>query len=77
MDARTAKRIASDAGLDLYYSTEWASWGLTDPAQNVESLWFSACTLRELTREQFCLHYICVMHERVRGDASGEFPIAS
>jgi hypothetical protein len=77
MDARTAKRMAREAGLDLYYSTEWASWGLVDPALNVESLWLSPSELRGLPRNKFAVQYIAVMQNRIHPDATGEFPIAS
>lgn len=42
MDRRTAKREAEKAGLALYWSTEWRSWGLVDPGARVESEWMSS-----------------------------------
>lgn len=65
MAPRSAKKMAADAGLELYYSTEWQSWGLIDPACDVEGLWLSPSHLRALSREEFKDHYIDVMVERI------------
>jgi hypothetical protein len=65
MDARTAKSDAAKAGLELYYDAQWTSWGLIDPACNVEGLWLSPNQLKDLTRPQFAIHYIAVMHNRI------------
>ncbi len=75
MKPAKAKKTAAAAGLELYYSTEWRSWGLTDPACNVESIWLSPGELREATEPQFGL-YIATMQERINPDAGGPFPIA-
>jgi hypothetical protein len=52
MDARTAKSIARKAGLDLYYDTQWTSWGLIAPGHDVQSEWFSPGSMRDMTRPQ-------------------------
>jgi hypothetical protein len=74
MDARTAKQDARKAGLDLYYSTEWQSWGLIDPACNVEGLWMSPAELRDMERSIFQRAYIATMRERIEehGDAEDD-----
>lgn len=66
MDARTAKKQAKDAALELYYDTQWQSWGLVDPQMAVESLWISPAHLRSLDRDTFQQHYIEVMIQRIR-----------
>jgi hypothetical protein len=76
MDTRAAKRIARDAGLSLYYSSEWRSWGLVDPAQQVESLWLSPGQLRTLTQFQFVLHYVTEMQSRIHPNVGQAFPVA-
>lgn len=77
MNIETAKRDAAKAGLDLYYDRQWNSWGLIDPACDVEGLWLSSGELRDVSRFQFGLHYIAVMHARIHPDAGGPFPICN
>lgn len=55
MDARTAKRRVAAAGLDLYYSREWQSWGIIDPDGLVDGEWFSSADLRDMTEQQLAV----------------------
>jgi hypothetical protein len=68
MQIETAKKMASAAGLELYYDRQWTSWGLIDPAMRVESLWLSPNQLKGLHREDFEAHYITVMCDRVKSN---------
>lgn len=65
MDNRTAKQIALKAGLELYYDSQWTSWGLVDPQLRVESLWFSPNRLKALHKDEFIQHYVNVMVNRI------------
>lgn len=63
---KTFKQDAIDAGLELYYDTQWQSWGLIDPDCRVEGLWLSPNRLKEMSYEDFRTHYINHMVERVK-----------
>lgn len=76
MKIATGKKLAADAGLELYYDRQWQSWGLVDPALNVESLWLSSGQLDSLSDQDFGIHYIAVMQNRINPDAGGDFPIS-
>jgi hypothetical protein len=69
MDARTAKPIAQQAGLELYYDAQWQSWGLISPAMDVESIWLSPGELRSIDRNTFQAHYVDVMVDRIKEHA--------
>lgn len=49
MDSRAAKKQVAAVGLEIFYDTQWRSWGLIDPDSRVESLWFSPARFREMT----------------------------
>lgn len=75
MNIETAKRDAAKAGLELYFDRQWQSWGLIDPAMNVESIWISSADLRDMSRQTFGLHYVAAMQARIHPNAGGPFPI--
>lgn len=71
MDARTAKKAAEAKGLELYYDTQWRSWGLIDPTCvcQEEGEWMSAGELKGLTRQQLDERIDLVCERRDRSKA--------
>lgn len=74
MNKDKAKREAAAAGLDLYWSSEWRSWGLVDPEGRVDGEWFSSGSLKEMSAHEFNIS-IGVMHEKIHPGVAGEIPI--
>lgn len=68
MTPSVAKRHASAAGLELYWDTQWRSWGLILPdglSTSEGSIWLSSGELHGLDRETFAERYIAPMVERL------------